>query len=99
RVGIAFQALGERLHSEVVEERQPVVVAYVEEEVDEVRVLVWTPPGRADGVHDREAENVAVERDGPGRVECRVRDVVDTADTVVEFGHEVTSDDGRIGRV
>ncbi len=88
-VGITAPALVERLDAEVVEERDAVIVADVEEEVDEVRVVFRPPAGRADRVHDGETEDVAVEAHGAGGVEGRKRGVVDTADPVIKLSHEV----------
>src|SRR2546421_7854079 len=87
RVGVSASGLVERLGAEVVEERDPVVVADVEEEVDEVGVVLRPPADGADRVDDREAEYVPVEMNSPGRVEGGERGVVDTFHPMVQPGH------------
>ena len=73
-----------RLEAEVVEERDPVVVADVEEEVDEVGMVLRAPARGADRVHHGEAEDVAVEAHRRGGVEGRERRVVHAADLVLQ---------------
>ncbi len=95
----AGRAADPRLGAEVVEERDPVVVADVEEEVDEVRVVLRAPAGGADRVHDGEAEHVAVEAHRRRRVERRERDVVDPLHAVVQLVHDLDGTRGSTSRV
>jgi hypothetical protein len=70
------------LLAEVVEEGQAVGVADVEEEVHEVALVLRSPGLDLHRLHERQAEDIAVETDGARRVERRERHVVDAADRV-----------------